>query len=133
MKENNFVRALLDTIPSTEYSPVVLIIKNSQTAKLILDDFKSKCKDQGIILIDGCKMILDGQIDIIQRKDICILFENLEFIIEKETYESSFFTIFNYMMSNCIPMVITLSKDIDSAFQGRNKSRLLWGVKAEIT
>lgn len=133
MKENDFAIALLDAMPSSEYSPVVLIIKNHQTAKLILDDFKSKCKDRGIVLIDGCKMIMDGQIDIIQRKDICILFENLEFIIEKEAYESNFFTIFNYMMSNCIPMVITLSKDIDSAFQGRNKSRLLWGVKAEIT
>ncbi|MBQ8145693.1 MAG: hypothetical protein IJ039_02825 [Clostridia bacterium] len=46
MKENNFVSALLDTIPSTEYGPAVLIIKNHRTAKHMLDDFKSRCKSK---------------------------------------------------------------------------------------
>ena len=98
MKDNRIAEELLRIMPYPDqrYSPLVLICKNSEESKKLLDKFKTECVDKKIIMIDGCEGIVnDSGVSFDYAQDVCIMFEDLQIIAGNPKYEQRFFDIFN--------------------------------------
>lgn len=63
----------------------------------------------------------------------CVMFENLQIIAGIPEYEQNFFELYNSLWNISAPIVITIN-DYPRLlkFEGRNHSRLNWGIKSEI-
>ena len=137
MSDNRMAEALLEVMPYPDkrYSPLVLICKNGEVGKQLLDRFKEVCADEKIILTDGCASIINDSItDFTADQNVCVMFENLQKFAGNQVYEQRFFEIFNSAFEKSAAILITLNDNIRHfPFEGRNRSRLLWGIKEEIT
>ena len=123
--------ALLDSIISSgdEYSPVVFICKNDDALNRLIDNFKAMCVQKSIKLFDGCSMIISSDISMPKApNNVCVLFENLQFMAGNSQYEKNFFDLFNILWGNHYPMLITLNQELKYLhFEDRNKARFHWG------
>ena len=136
MSDNRLAEELLRIMPYPDqrYSPIVLICKNREESKKLLDKFKSSCSDKKIIMIDGCESIVnDSSVSFDYTQDVCIMFEDLQNIAGNSKYEQKFFDIFNSAFEKSIAILITLNNNTRYfPFEERNRCRFLWGIKEEI-
>lgn len=135
--DNEFAQLLLDTIVFPEkrkiYNPVVLVCKNEMVAKQMLNEFKSICTKEKIKIINGVDMILNNNA-FSNEQNVFVMFENLQIVAGNSIYEQRFFDLYNLLWTKSVSMIITLNDEPGLIhFQGRNYSRLTWGIKAEIT
>jgi hypothetical protein len=133
---NRLAEALLEAMPRLKqrYSTAVLVCKNKEYAKVLIDKFIAVCTDEKIALINGCEAIINNfNMNFCNDKNLCVMFEDLQFIAEIAEYEQRFFDIYNVMFEKSVPILITISDNPRCfPFEERNICRLSWGITAEI-
>lgn len=134
-KTIDFVFALLREMPSSAYSPIVLVDQTGSVFNKIVREYFAKNRKQ-CYAVELSEIIdindLDTQQWLLERKPILIIC-NIEKFGTGAKWQRKFFDLFNFTYNANMNIIITSSIPIQElSVEGRIYARLSWGIQIEL-